>query len=304
MPPDLSTRSLSRRALLLAIPGVLAARRAVMQAQARGPAAAALRKAVLITMLPTELSYHQRFALARAAGFDGIEMQTVTDVDDVATVAAASKETGLTIHSVMNVDHWRFPLSSGDPATVARSVAGMEASLRNAASWGADAVLLVPAVVDATTSYADAWTRSQRVIRDRLLPLATELRVVIAVEEVWNKFLLSPLEFARYIDEFDSPWLKAYFDVGNVVFHGFPQDWIRTLGHRIVKLHVKDFALDRANGRFSWRNLGDGDIDWVAVRTALGAIGFSGYVTAELAAGDTEYLRDVAVRLERLLQAP
>ena len=147
----------------------------------------------------------------------------------------------------MNADHWRFPLSSADRGRrSARSVAGMETSLRNAALWGADAVLLVPAVVDATTSYRDAWTRSQRVIRERLLPLARELKVVIAVEEVWNKFLLSPLEFARYVDEFDSPWLKAYFDVGNVVFYGFPQDWIRTLGARIVKVHLKDFQLDRA----------------------------------------------------------
>ena len=96
--------------------------------------------------------------------------------------------------------------------------------------WGADAVLLVPAVVDATTSYKDAWTRSQQVIRERLLPLASELKVIVAVEEVWNKFLLSPLEFARYVDELDSPWLKAYFDVGNVVFYGYPQDWIRSLG--------------------------------------------------------------------------
>ena len=81
--------------------------------------------------------------------------------------------------------------------------------------------------------------------------------VVIAVEEVWNKFLLSPLEFARYVDEFDSPWLKAYFDVGNVVFYGYPQDWIRTLGPRIVKVHLKDFQLDRPNGKFEWENLGE-----------------------------------------------
>ena len=100
-------------------------------------------------------------------------------------------------------------------------------------------------------------------IRERLLPLARELKVVIAVEEVWNKFLLSPMEFARYVDEFDSPWLKAYFDVGNVVFYGFPQDWIRALGPRIVKVHLKDFQLDRPNGRFAWKNLGEGDIDWL-----------------------------------------
>ena len=181
-------------------------------------------------MLPKELSYAERFALARAAGFDGIEMQTIADADEAAEILAASKATGLQIHSVMNADHWRFPLSSSDGPTVARSVAGMETSLRNAALWGADVVLLVPAVVDAATSYRDAWTRSQRVIRERLLPMASELNVVIAVEEVWNKFLLSPLEFARYVDEFDSPRLKAYFDVGNVVFYGFPQDWIRVLG--------------------------------------------------------------------------
>ena len=104
----------------------------------------------------------------------------------------------------MNTEHWRSPLSSADPAVVAKSVAGMETSLRNAKAWGAGVVLLVPAVVDPQTSYKDAWTRSQRVIKERLLPLAAELKVVIAVEEVWNKFLLSPLEMARYVDELDS----------------------------------------------------------------------------------------------------
>ena len=177
----------------------------------------------------------------------------------------------------------------------------METSLRNAALWRADTVLLVPAVVDATTSYRDAWTRSQRVIRERLLPLARELKVIVAVEEVWNKFLLSPLEFARYVDEFDSPWLKAYFDVGNVVFYGYPQDWIRALGPRIVKVHLKDFQLDRPNGRFAWKNLGEGDIDWPEVRRALADIGYSGYVTAEVAGGDAAYLRDLTGRIDRFL---
>src|SRR5919205_135574 len=132
---------------------------------------------------------------------------------------------------------------------VDRSVAGREASLRNAALWGADAVLLVPAVGDQGTSYRDAWTRSQEVIRRRLLPLAADLKVIVAVEEVWNKFLLSPIEFARYVDELESPWLKAYFDVGNVVFYGYPHDWIRTLGPRIVRVHLKDFTLKRGEGR-------------------------------------------------------
>jgi len=179
----------------------------------------------------------------------------------------------------------------------------METSLRNAAMWGADAVLLVPAVVNPTTSYRQAWDRSQRVIKEQLLPLAQELKVIIAVEEVWNKFLLSPLEFARYVDDFQSPWLKAYFDVGNVVFYGFPQDWIRTLGPRIVKVHLKDFQLDRPNGRFTWKNLGEGDINWPEVARALHEVKYNGYVTTEISGGPAEYLKDVVSRVDRLVLA-
>ena len=259
------------------------------------------RKAVLISMLANDHSYAQRFAAARDAGFDAIEMQTIASADEAAEIKEAARTSGLRIHSVMNADHWRFPLSSGDRDVVNRSVSGMEASLRNAALWGADAVLLVPAVVDQATSYRDAWARSQQVIRERLLPLARELKVTIAVEEVWNKFLLSPIEFARYVDELDSPWLKAYFDVGNVVFYGFPQDWIRTLGPRIAKVHLKDFRLDRPNGRFAWTNIGDGDIDWLEVRRAFDDAGYTGFFTTEVAAGDAAYLKDLAGRVDRFL---
>lgn len=265
------------------------------------PNPAVLRKSTLISMLPKGASYAERFAIGRAAGFEGIEMHTMPSETEAAEALEASKKTGLKIHSVMNQDHWRLPLSSSDPDVVDRSVRGMETSLRNAALWGSDAVLLVPAVVDAQTSYRDAWTRSQRVIRERLMPLARELKVVIAIEEVWNKFLLSPLEFARYVDEFESPWVRAYFDVGNVVFYGFPQDWIRTLGSRIVKVHLKDFALDRQKGQFFWRNLGEGDIDWIDVRKALGEIGYSGYLTTELRGGDEAYLKDVSARVDRII---
>lgn len=259
------------------------------------------RKAVLISMLSADLPYAQRFASARQAGFDAIEMQTISREDEAAEIKDAATKSGLRIHSVMNADHWRFPLSSSDRDVVDRGVAGMETSLRNAALWGADAVLLVPAVVDQATSYRDAWTRSQRVIRERLLPLARELKVIVAVEEVWNKFLLSPIEFARYVDELDSPWLKAYFDVGNVVFYGFPQDWIRTLGPRTVKVHLKDFRLDRPNGRFAWTNIGDGDIDWLEVRRAFDDAGYQGFFTTEVAAGDAAYLKDLAARVDRFL---
>ena len=295
----------TRRTFLASLAGLgLAAQDRSLAAQttAAPPASGAgIRKSTLISMLPKERSYAERFALARDAGFSAVEMQTVTRAEEADEIRDASRTTGLLVHSVMNMDHWKFPLSSSDRDIVDRSVAGMETSLRNAALWGADAVLLVPAVVDATTSYRDAWTRSQRAIRERLLPMAADLKVRIAVEEVWNKFLLSPVEFARYVDDFESPWLRAYFDVGNVVIYAYPQDWIRTLGARIVKIHLKDFQFDRQNGRFAWTKLGEGDVDWPEVRRALGEIGYAGYVTTELPAGDGAYLKDVSTRVDRIL---
>ena len=260
------------------------------------------KKSMLISLVqPKELPVADRFKIARDAGFVGMEMHTVVDQAEAEAAKKASDETGVKIHSVMNADHWRFPLSSGDPEVVNKSVAGMETSLKNAALWGAGTVLLVPAVVDAKTPYQEAWTRSQKVIRERLLPKAQELKVIIAIEEVWNRFLLSPLEMARYVDEFKSDWVKAYMDVGNVVFYGFPQDWIRTLGKRIVRMHLKDFKLDRGAGKFEWKNLGEGDIDWVDVRKAMSEIGYDGYMTIEIAGGDAAYHKDVSARIDRFL---
>src|SRR5581483_5481502 len=120
------------------------------------------------------------------------------------------------------------------------------------------AVLLVPAVVNQETTYREAWRRSQSVIR-KLIPLAEHLQVTIAVEEVWNKFLLSPLEMAKYVDEFHTPWVQAYFDVGNVVLYGYPEDWITTLGPRIRKVHLKDLKV--IHGKVTtaqFVNLGEG----------------------------------------------
>jgi L-ribulose-5-phosphate 3-epimerase len=124
--------------------------------------------------------------------------------------------------------------------------------------------------------------------------------VVIAVEEVWNKFLLSPLEFARYVDDFKSKWVRAYFDVGNVVLYGFPQDWIRTLGPRIVKLHFKDFKFAKRTAEFV--NLRDGEIDWKEIHAALVQIQYKGSATVELAGGDAAYLTDVSKRVDLILE--
>ena len=291
--------AMDRRRFLEAAAALSAAAALPARWTAAGPASP--RKAVLVSMLPKELPYVDRFRMAVDAGFAGVEMQTMADAAQAEEVRKASAQSGLRVHSVMNMDHWKFPLSSADPEVVKTSVAGMETSLRNAKLWGADTVLLVPAVVNPQTSYKDAWTRSQKVIRERLLPLAADLKVVIAVEEVWNKFLLSPLEFARYVDEMASPWVKAYFDVGNVVFYGYPQDWVRTLGPRIAKVHLKDFQLDRPSGKFAWKNLGEGDIDWVEVRKAFADVGYDGWMTTEISGGDAAYLKDVVARFDRFL---
>jgi L-ribulose-5-phosphate 3-epimerase len=293
-------RATNRRAFLetaLAASALAGLRPRAAAAAAAGP----IKKAVLLSMLPKQLSFRERFELARDVGFEGSEVGTVFDPREADEIKDAAQRAGLVIHSVMNSEHWRSPLSSADPAVVDRSVAGMEASLRNAKLWGAGVVLLVPAVLDAQTGYQQAWTRSQKVIRERILPIATELGVVVGIEEVWNKFLLSPLELARYVDELASPCVRAYLDVGNMVFYGYPQDWIRTLGKRVVRLHLKDFQLDRANGRFAWKNLGEGDIDWPEVRKALGEVGYEGWATVELEGGDAAYLKDVSARFDRFL---
>jgi len=225
-------------------------------------------------------------------------MPTTPDERAAEGMKSAADKANIRIDSVMNMDHWRYPLSSSNPEVVEKSLAGMRTSLHNAKLWGADTVLLVPAVVNPETSYRDAWTRSQDQIR-KLIPLAAELEVGIAIEEVWNRFLLSPIEMANYIRDFQSPWIKAWLDVGNVLLYGYPQDWIRTLGKSIVKLHVKDFK--RREDGYAWVNLGDGDADWPEVRQALAEIAYSWSAIAELQGGDEAYLRDLSRRMDRLI---
>jgi L-ribulose-5-phosphate 3-epimerase len=260
--------------------------------------------AVEYNMLPPKMSILERFQLAKDCGFEQIECPTTRDQGDAEAMKTAAEKTGLPIHSVMNMDHWEYPFSSADAAVVEKSLEGARVSIRNAHLWGASTVLLVPAVVNAQTTYKEAYVRSQAAIR-KLIPLADELNVTLALEEVWNKFLLSPLEFARYIDEYQSPRIRAYFDVGNVVLYGYPQDWIRTLGKRIAKLHIKDFSFKRQPGTdnsvAAWVPLGEGDIDWAAVYAALHDVGYEGSATLELDPGDGAYLKEMRRRFGLIL---
>jgi L-ribulose-5-phosphate 3-epimerase len=280
------------RFLLSAMPGV------TQTAIETRPSTLSIKKGLVYSMLPSKLSHADRFRMARDVGFEVVQAPTTPDERIAEEIKNAADKASIRIDSVMNMDHWQYPLSSNDQTVVEKSLTGMRTSLQNAKLWGSDAVLLVPAVVNSQTSYRDAWTRSQQQIR-KLLPLAAEANTVIAIEEVWNKFLLSPIEMGNYISEFQSPWIKAWFDVGNVLLYGYPQDWIRTLGKTIVKLHVKDFK--RKKDGYAWVNLGDGDADWPEVRKALAEIGYSGSAIAELEGGDDAYLRDLSRRMDRLV---
>ena len=260
------------------------------------PKSAKLYKGLKIGMLPKQLSDADKFKLARKCGFDGIDAEPLNSPEAMREQAASAKEAGVPIHGLV-FGGWDTPFSSSDAKVIAKGIAGMENALRCANAINAGTVLLVPGIVTEEVGYSDAYKRSQDNIR-KLLPAAKELNVVIAIENVWNKFLLSPLEFARYIDEFESPGVRAYFDIGNVIISGYSQDWIRTLGKRIVKLDVKDF---KRNG-YKWTNLLDGDVNWRQVRRALDEIGYTGFMTVEIDGGDEAYLADVAKRMDRIIE--
>jgi L-ribulose-5-phosphate 3-epimerase len=254
-----------------------------------------IRKALQIGMLPKNLSDADKFKLAKECRFEGIEGSPMDDLDAARKLGIMAREAGVPIHSIV-YGGWGAPFSDPDTKVIEKGLAGMETALRSAKALGAETVLLVPAIVTETVSYGDAYKRSQEHIR-KLLPLAERLGIIIAVENVWNKFLLSPLEFARYVDEFESPWLRAYFDVGNVIIYGYSQDWIRTLDKRIVKVHLKDF---KRNG-YQWTNLLEGDVNWKQVRRALDEAGYEGFLTPELSGGDKAYLTDLSERIDRIL---
>ncbi len=290
-------------------------RRAFMKAGALGAAGLALgarprlqrpgtiKKAVKFGMVHEELSVLEKFALLKSLGFDGVELGSPNNLDR-GEVVAAREATGLPVHGVVDSVHWEKTLSHQDAAVRAEGLAGLMTALDDAHAYGASTVLLVPAVVNKDVSYAEAYTRSQAEIR-KALPKAQELGVKIAFENVWNMFLLSPLECARYVDEFESDHVGWYFDVGNVVTYGWPEHWIRILGHRILKLDIKEYSRakrDREGPFAGFRvPLGEGDCDWPAVTAALAEIGYEGWATAEIPGGDSTRLQEIARRIDSIL---
>lgn len=247
---------------------------------------------------------------AREAGFDAIEPVLDTEGELTPTtgeskcrqVAKAIREAGVEVASLACGLFWETHYASADPAVRTRARELTIAGLDRAHWLGAPALLVVPGVVahfarpaQLLTGYADALTYTYDALQE--LSHEAELRgVVMAIENVWNQFLLSPVEMRELIDQVNSPWVGVYLDVGNVVKFGFPQDWIDTLGKRIARVHLKDFKLDVGTLE-GFCPLGDGDVDWPAVRSALERVGYEGPLIFE-GPGD---LGEISQRMDRVL---
>lgn len=242
-----------------------------------------LKKGYMLDTFPAGDNYSvlEKFRMLEAAGFHGVEPPSGLDRTEV---LEAKDETDLEIPSVVVSTHWNSPLSSSDESVRQAGLDGLETALYDADEFGASTILLVPGVVNAEVSYQDVYTRSQREIK-KLLPLAEELEVVIAIENVWNQFLLSPLEAARYVDEFESPWVGWYFDIGNIINYGWPSHWIEVLGERIEMIHIKEFSRQKRDDEGLWNgfrvNYLEGDNDWPKIMNSLHQVGYSGYGIAE-----------------------
>jgi L-ribulose-5-phosphate 3-epimerase len=260
-----------------------------------------LKKGIMWSTVGVKGSVLEKMKAIKAAGFEGVEMISHMDQDEI---VRARDATGLVIPSVCGRDHWKLTLTDPDPKVREQGVEALKQTLRDAKTYGATSVLLVPGVVKKEVSYADAYTRSQAEIR-KALPLAEELGVKIAVENVWNQFLLSPLEAARFIDEFKSDAIGWHFDVGNVVTYGWPEQWIRILGKRIQKLHIKEYSRKKRDAEGLWKGfqveLLEGDDNWPAVMKALDDIGYHGWGIAEQPGGDSpEGLKNLADAMTKI----
>jgi hexulose-6-phosphate isomerase len=293
-----------RREFLMTSAGALALAASAPGAFAAETAAPkrAIKKGIMWGTVGVKGSVLEKMKAIKEAGFEGTEMMSHMDQDEVLRSRDAS---GLAIPSVCGRDHWEKPLSHPDPKVRAEGLEALKQTLRDAKRYGASSVLLVPAVVTKEITYADAYTRSQAEIR-KAIPLAEELGVKIACENVWNQFLLSPLEAARYVDEFKSPAVGWHFDVGNILNYGWPEQWIRILGPRIQKLHIKEFSRKKRDAEGLWKGfdvkLLEGDNNWPAVMKAVDDINYHNWAITEQGGGDSpEGLKDLADRLGKIL---
>lgn len=247
-----------------------------------------IRKAVGWGMIDRSLSVEDRFRLAKDLGFEGVEVTRHAggEEPEPQVLARAGEKIGVQIHGMVNSSH-----------------PDLEAAINDAVTCGAGTVLHV-ARTDPEASYMAHYRRTQEVLR-AAIPHAEKRKVRILVENVWATFLIEPLTMARYIDELASPWIGAYFDVGNVMRWGYPQHWIEVLGKRIDKIHIKEYSLQVAMKEGMRKGfdfpIGQGEINWARVREELKKIGFQGWATAEVPGGDRRKLEEISAQMDRVL---
>src|SRR4051812_30812742 len=248
-----------------------------------------------------------QFKILKEAGFDGLQLNMPAKELPVEKVQEALKESGLQMEGTCDAAHWRLHLSSPDGSIRKAGLETLIESMRQCKALGGTSVLLVPGVVNEQVSYDDAYKRSQEEIR-KAVPVAQELGVKIAVENVWNNLHLSPLEAARYVDEIDSPMVGWYFDIGNVIKFGWPEQWIRILGKRILKIHVKEYdkkLMDTKGPGAGFRvELLEGSNNWGAIMKALDDVGYTtadNWATIEMKGGDAERMKVLSGQLDRIL---
>lgn len=261
-----------------------------------------LRKAIMYSTIGFKGSVLEKFQAMRAAGFEGVEPMGAMNRDEV---LAALRATGLQAASVCCHTHWVKPLSAPDEATRKIGFDGLVHSLRDAHAYGAGSVLLVPGVARNGVTYQQCFDRSLAEIR-RAIPIARDLGVRIAIENVGNDFILQPRQAVDYLDACNSEWVGWHFDIGNAGRHGPAADWIKALGPRIVRIHVKDYTSRVAapGGPAVERpKLLDGETDWPAVMAALDRAGYRGWGISEQPANQAasvEAARDLAGRMDRI----
>ena len=263
----------------------------------------ALRKAIMYSTIGVKGTVLEKFRAMKAAGFDGVEPMGAMNRDEV---VAALKETGLQAASVCDHIHWVKPLSAPDEATRKIGFDGLVHSLHDAHAYGATSVLLVPGVARNGVTYQQCFERSIVEIK-KAIPVARDLGVKIAIENVGNDFIQTPEQAVDYLDAIGSEWVAWHFDIGNVGRRGpAAEQWIPRLGKRINRIHIKDYsaAPPDAAGKVAARpKLLDGDTNWPAVMAALDKVGYAGWAISEQPgnqAADVETARDLAQRMDRI----
>ena len=253
-----------------------------------------MKKGINIWSFPTQ-PLAESFALAKNAGFDGVEVGLLAEGEvslgsterDLLSVKQSAKDNGIELYSIATGLYWDFWLTSDSPMERQKAKDIVRRHLEVAKILGCDTILVVPGSVHAefaapgkVVDYADAYLRSLEALTE-LKTDAEHMQVNIGIENVWNQFLTSPLEMRDFIDQIDSPYVGSYFDVGNVLFNGHPEHWIKILGNRIKKVHFKDYRV-AAGGLHGFVDLLAGDVDYPAVMQALESVGYDGWVSAEM----------------------